>query len=145
MTLQKTATTTVELATSERKPITPAMFASLRVVLDPAISPDGKRVAYTLAEWAPGEQLRRRSVWVVATEAAPDGKRPEPTLISAAGKGDSQARWSPDGKWLAFLSNREEEGGFGKAQVYVAPGGGWRGAAGLRDAQRRGGAGVVAR
>ncbi|HEX8733622.1 MAG TPA: hypothetical protein VF725_16340, partial [Ktedonobacterales bacterium] len=106
---------------SERKPITPEIFASLRVVSDPTISPDGKRVAYTLAEWAPGEQRRRVSVWVVSAEQTSDGRLPEPTLVAAVGKHDSQARWSPDGQWLAFLSNREEEGGFGKAQVYVAP------------------------
>ncbi|HET9110576.1 MAG TPA: S9 family peptidase [Ktedonobacterales bacterium] len=110
-------------ATTERKPITPEMMATLRTANDPALSPDGKRVAYTLSEWAPGQQRRRMSVWTVsATETKKEAKEPkEPRVFAASDKNDYGARWSPDGQWLAFLSNREEEGGFHKAQLYVAP------------------------
>lgn len=112
---------TAGLPASERTPITPEMMASLRFPHDPAISPDGKRVAFTLAEWAPGQQRRRTSVWVAPT--APTGKTPgsEANVFVASEKNDSFARWSPDGQWLAFLSTRAQEGGFDKAQLYVMP------------------------
>lgn len=121
MSQRNTATQTSSHPASERKPITPEMMASLRSVRDPALSPDGKRAAFTLAEWAPGEPRRRLSVWVAPAEEAPGGKRAEPTLFSASAKNDYGARWSPDGQWLAFLSNRDEAGGHDRPQVYVAP------------------------
>jgi len=116
-----TATQTSDQPASERKPITPEMMASLRVVRDPALSPDGQRVAFTLAEWAPGEPRRRLSVWVASAVEAHAGTRAEPTLFSASAKNDYNARWSPDGQWLAFLSSRDEAGGHDRPQVYVAP------------------------
>ncbi len=105
---------------SQRRPITSEMAASLRYPHDPAISPDGKRVAFTLAEWAPGQQRRRMSVWVASADGNPDDAR----VFSASEGNDSAARWSPDGKWLAFLSSREEVNGARKDQLYVMPAGG---------------------
>ncbi|HET9111869.1 MAG TPA: S9 family peptidase [Ktedonobacterales bacterium] len=102
----------------QRQPMTSEMMASLRHPLDPALSPDGKRVSFTLAEWAPGQQRRRTSVWVVETDK--DAEQEARVIVSSA-KNDSHARWSPDGAWLAFLSDREEQGGFNKQQVYVMP------------------------
>ncbi len=104
--------------TVQRQPITPEMMASLRFAHDPALSPDGKRVAFTLAEWAPGQQRRRMSVWVASAE---EGKRDEASVFAASAKNDTFARWSPDGTWLAFLSDRDEAGGFDKPQLYVMP------------------------
>ena len=53
---------------ARRVPITPEMMASLRTASGPVISPDGARVAFTLAEWVPGQQRRRASLWVVDGE-----------------------------------------------------------------------------
>jgi Tol biopolymer transport system component len=108
--------------TTQRHPITPEMLASLRFPHDPAPSPDGKRVAFTLAEWAPGQQRRRMSVWVASADEAKGGAHgAEASVFVASGKNDSSARWSPDGQWLAFLSDRDEAGGFDKTQLYVMP------------------------
>jgi dipeptidyl aminopeptidase/acylaminoacyl peptidase len=78
------------------------------------ISPDGKYVAYEVqtTDWEANEFPTHLRVAVTAT-----GK----TYRLTAGKGSSHSpRWSPDGKRLAFLSDRS-----GKTQVYlIAPGGG---------------------
>ena len=101
----------------QRQPITPEMMASLRYPHDPALSPDGKQVTYTLAEWAPGQQRRRMSLWVA--DVAGEGESPR--LLASSDKNDQGARWSPDGQTIAFLSDRAEEGGYGKPQLYVMP------------------------
>ncbi len=102
---------------ARRVPITPEMMVSLRYPSGPAISPDGARVAFTLAEWVPGQQRRRASVWVVDGEG-------EARPVATGEKGEKSeygAAWSPDGQWLAFISEREAEGSFSKPQLYVVP------------------------
>lgn len=102
---------------ARRAPITPEALASLAFPHDPALSPDGKRTLFSLAEWEPGKPRRRISVWVAPTDGAEDGSQARPLIASA--KNDQYARWSPDGQTIAFLSNRDEEGGYGKQQLYL--------------------------
>lgn len=83
---------------------------SLRQVGAPAISPDGRQVAYTVrtTEWS--ENRYDTEIWL-ARDGAP------PVQLTRTLKGSSTApRWSPDGQWLAFLTDRGE-----KQQVFVVP------------------------
>ena len=68
---------------------------------DPRISPDGTRVAYTVTEVDREANEYRSAVWV----AALDGTT-EPRRFTSGERRDTSPRWSPDGKWLAFASNR---------------------------------------
>jgi TolB protein len=68
-----------------------------------AFSPDGKRIAYALAD---GESAQ---IWV----AEPDGDNAKQLTDTRFGINTSPA-WSPDGKRIAFVSNRG-----GSPQVYV--------------------------
>jgi dipeptidyl aminopeptidase/acylaminoacyl peptidase len=102
---------------ARRVPITPEMITDLRYAFAPAISPDGGRVAFTLAEWVPGQQRRRSSVWVADEK---DGALPFATGERGE-KNEFAGGWSPDGQWLAFTSERDAEGSFGKAQLYMIP------------------------
>ncbi|MER5369060.1 S9 family peptidase [Streptomyces sp. NPDC002722] len=63
---------------------------------DPALSPDGERVAYTLATQDAGNDRVIRSIWEVRAGGGPARRLTH-------GPADTAPRWSPDGARLAFL------------------------------------------
>lgn len=79
----------------------PEDLYDLRVPTDIALSPDGRRVAFAVKEVAPNKDGYRSSLWV----ASADGGEPARQLTVGA-KNDTSPRWSPDGRRLAFLSDR---------------------------------------
>jgi dipeptidyl aminopeptidase/acylaminoacyl peptidase len=81
---------------------------------DPRISPDGTRVAYTVTAIDEEASEYRSAIWV-----APLDGSGEPRPFTSGEKRDTTPRWSPDGKWLAFASNRGEEKT--PANLYVIP------------------------
>ena len=98
--------------------ITPEDVLSIREVRELQISPDGKQVAFRVRE-APDPKLPRASrvanIWVVPT----DGKQPPHPLIPNL-KNANTPRWSPDGRWLAFLSDHSNSTDApGTVQVYL--------------------------
>jgi dipeptidyl aminopeptidase/acylaminoacyl peptidase len=88
-----------------RRPITAEDIYQLRFVSDPHISPDGSRVAYVAAWVDPDDRTRYRSQLMLAPF---DGSSP-PRALTGGKFRDLAPRWSPDGCFLAFLSNREKE------------------------------------
>ncbi len=68
----------------------------------PAISPDGRLVAFTRRTIDEEGNRRRSELWLTSTSS--DAK---PRRISAPGFDASDPRFSPDGKWLTFSSRRD--------------------------------------
>jgi len=96
---------------------TPEVVVAHPVVSDPQLSPDGALVAFQVAESSrpSGPDLPAfapSAIWI----APADGDGPATRLTW--GRCDTTPRWSPDGRWLAFLSDREKDG---QRQVYLLP------------------------
>jgi dipeptidyl aminopeptidase/acylaminoacyl peptidase len=100
----------------------PADVFALKTVSDAQIAPDGKSVAYVVGAWDFKENLLDTDVWLadVATGAS--------RRLTASPKRDERPRFSPDGKTIAFLSERragDEKDAKETRQVWlIAPNGG---------------------
>jgi len=80
----------------------------------PAVSPDGRRVAYVVTRVDLKANTYRSQVWL----ADVDGSRP-PRPLTAGEHRDGNPCWSPDGTWLAFTSGRSEKKG--ETTLHVLP------------------------
>lgn len=86
---------------AQLKTIQPSDIVDLRRVSDPQISPDGKTIAYVVDISVKAGEHRNAHIWLVSS----DGKvTARPFIMSA--QSDTSPRWSPDGKVIAFLSDR---------------------------------------
>ncbi len=87
-------------ATKEPNEITAETLLKMRDISDPQFSPDGTKVAFVVAEPRTSEH-RKQHIWIY-DEASNTARQ-----ITYSEKSEHWPRWSPDGKSLAFLSNRE--------------------------------------
>lgn len=78
-------------------------------ISEPAVSPDGSRVVFTVSSLDLDANRRRKDVWIA------DVKRGGARRFTAHGSAEAPA-FSPDGRWVYFLSARS-----GAAQVFRIP------------------------
>ncbi len=79
----------------------PEDLYAFRFLADAQISPDGTRVAYVVREIDREGNSYRSAIWVAPFEGTT-----APVRFTAGPGQDAQPRWSPDGRWLAFVSDR---------------------------------------
>src|SRR5262249_23484883 len=93
---------------AQSSPLTPADIFQIQFAADAQISPDGQWIVY-VRQWADQMTDRRYSnIWIVKT----DGSEHRP--LTTGKYNEDTPRWSPDGKRLAYISNRG-----GSSQIYV--------------------------
>ena len=80
------------------------LIVSSATDFNPQFSPDGTRIAFASDRSGQGE------IWI----AQADGSKPV-QLTHGPGRSQGTARWSPDGRWIAFDSRRQD----GHTEVYV--------------------------
>jgi dipeptidyl aminopeptidase/acylaminoacyl peptidase len=85
------------------------LFRAHRITA-PAVSPDGQTVVYVVSDPLKRENKTTSALWLVPVAGG------EPRQITHAGKHDRAPHWSPDGRWIAFESDRS-----GSTQIWLLP------------------------
>jgi dipeptidyl aminopeptidase/acylaminoacyl peptidase len=99
--------------TETRRDVRPEDLAAIATVGDAQVSPDGQTVAFVRTEIDLAADEYRSTIWTVSA-----GR--EPVQLTRGPRRDTAPRWSPDGRTLAFLSDRD-----GAPQLYLlTPAGG---------------------
>jgi dipeptidyl aminopeptidase/acylaminoacyl peptidase len=100
---------------AEKRGITEKDLFEFVWIGDPQISPDGSRVAFVRVTVNEKKLGYDTAVWTVATTG-----NEEPHRLTI-GPHDSSPRWSPDGKFLAFLRATEKDGKPEPPQLALLP------------------------
>lgn len=96
-------------AQTAKRPLQPGDIYRLPVVSAPAVSPEGNWVAYQLTNLDSIADKSNDDIWMTSW----DGK--QTIQLTNSPESESDPKWSPDGKFLAFISSRDS----GKAQVWL--------------------------
>ncbi|MBI3943553.1 MAG: PD40 domain-containing protein, partial [Chloroflexi bacterium] len=95
------------------KPLTIADGLKYKTLDSVAFSPDGERIVFTAGyRWKRNAQEGERHIWISDVASG------QATPFTHGAQVDMAPLWSPDGNWLAFLSDRAERGKF---QIYIIP------------------------
>ena len=94
--------------------ITVADLHQFRDVGDPQLSPDGEWVAYTVGTTRLEADDRSSDLWMTSWDG-----RTTLRLTTTAKESEHTPRWSPDGRYLAFLSGRGDDEG--ADQLWLLP------------------------
>lgn len=100
---------------AQQNVVTPDIVLSIRTIGDVQLSPDGKVIAFQVSRTRSETEKPGGPIGELWTMPASGG---EPTRFTYNDKTDRMPRWSPDGRWLAFLSQR---GADDKMQIYLIP------------------------
>ncbi|HEU5451908.1 MAG TPA: S9 family peptidase [Terriglobales bacterium] len=94
---------------AQKRPFTFEDMMALKRVSDPAVSPDGKWIAFSAVEVNLEQNKRTPHLWVVPA-AGGTAKQ-----VSNEAAGEDRPRWSPNSRQLAFLSSKD-----GGPQIWLA-------------------------
>jgi len=88
---------------AQKQPFDVDAMLSLARISEHQVSPDGKTVAFTVQRIELRENTKPRHVYTVPLEGG------KPVRLTSEGMSNYRPRWSPDGKRIAWISNRSGE------------------------------------
>jgi dipeptidyl aminopeptidase/acylaminoacyl peptidase len=103
------AASAIVRATDAPKAPTVDDLLNLRTIGAAEISPDGRSVAYSVSEADFEHDAFVRQLWIARPSSG------APFQLTRGSKSASDFRWSPDGRWIGFLSDRVGD----KTQIFV--------------------------
>ena len=97
-------------ALAQKRPLTVDDVYNVKDVRDPQRSPDGRWVAYTVSRAIKDTDKNDTDVWMAAWDGSQE------VQLTSSPDSESTPRWSPDNKYLAFVSSRQ---GARSGQIWV--------------------------
>lgn len=94
------ALTTGIAGSAHAKGLTVEDMLAMQRISEPAVSPDGKWVAYTVRDTDYEANRGRNDVWLSAVDGSTTRR------LTTDPASDSSPAWSPDGRWIYFASSR---------------------------------------
>ena len=103
-----------------KPPLSVEALWAIKRIASPTLSPDGTLACAAVTSFDMDTNESSTELWLLPTGLA--GKSaPKPRRLTAGDK-DSDPKWSPDGRWIAFTAKRKDDD---EAQIYlIAPDGG---------------------
>src|SRR5689334_2401714 len=95
----------------------PDDLAKVRDLSDPQVSPDGAWIAYVVSTSDTGKDHDDTDVWLASWDGA------QQIRVTRSPFGEHAPRWSPDGRWIAFLSDRDDPRDVSQLWLYDRAGG----------------------
>src|SRR5687768_11862201 len=90
------------VSAQQKRPVRVDDFARIRNVGDPQVSPDGQWVAYTVNSIDLAKDRSDTDVWMVSWDGTTTLR------LTSTPESESSPRWSPDGRYISFVSGRQE-------------------------------------
>jgi dipeptidyl aminopeptidase/acylaminoacyl peptidase len=89
------------IAVAQKRPLDVNDVYNLKDVRDPQRSPDGKWVAYVVSRAIKDTDKNDTDIWMASWDGTQE------IQVTSSPDGESQPRWSPDNKYLSFVSSRQ--------------------------------------
>ncbi|HET7031891.1 MAG TPA: hypothetical protein VFJ48_02120, partial [Casimicrobiaceae bacterium] len=105
---------------SAKPPLSVEALWEIKRIASPTLSPDGALACAAVTSFDMGTNESSTELWLFPTGLATRAGA-KPRRLTAGDK-DSDPKWSPDGRWIAFTAKRKDDD---EPQIYlIAPDGG---------------------